>query len=185
MLAGLSAVAPPAPPTAAAVVAARDLAAGTALGPDDVTVVRLARSAFPRGSLTSVAQVTGRALVGAVREGEVLTDVRLAGAGVLSGLPAGFVAVPVRLADGGALRLVQPGDRVDVHAVAVSDHGAAAVAVADLVVDDLLVVDVPAQDTRGMDAGGLIVVAATRATARTLARAAAAARFSISLRSPR
>jgi Flp pilus assembly protein CpaB len=182
---GLSAVAPPAPDTVPVVTASRDLAAGTLLGDGDLRVVRVPRHLAPSAVLAAVGDAVGRALAGAVRRGEALTDVRLAGAGLLSGLPAGHVAVPLRLADAGALGLVQPGDRVDVHAVAVADAGAAAASVADLVVDDLLVVDVPGRADDPLAEGGLLVVAASRETARLLARAAAAARFSIAVRAPR
>jgi Flp pilus assembly protein CpaB len=184
VLAGLSAVAPAAPPTVAVVTAAHDLAAGTLLADGDLAVVRLPGAAVPTAVITSLHDAVGRAVSGAVRRGEVLTDVRLTGAGLLAGLPAGLVAVPLRLADPGALALVQPGDRVDVHAVAVADSTGAAASVADLVVDDLLVVGVPA-GSDPLDDGGLLVVAASRDTARMLARAAAAARFSISVRAPR
>jgi Flp pilus assembly protein CpaB len=185
-LLALEVLAPTPDPTVRAVAAARDLAAGSTLTAGDLVDVRLPRPLRPDGLLARDA-LLGRVLSGAVRRGEALTDARLTGAGTLAGLPRGQVAVPLRVSDAAAAALLRPGDRVDVHAVAVADAGAGAgpgaPAVADLVLPGLVVLAVPpASDGLGEE-GALVVVAATPETARTIARAAVAARFSVAVRS--
>ncbi|MDP9399122.1 MAG: SAF domain-containing protein, partial [Actinomycetota bacterium] len=130
--AGIGALAPAPPPTVPVLAAARDLAAGAPLAPPDLALVRLPPDAVPAGALHDGAAVTGRVLAGAIRRGEPLTDVRLVGASLLAGLGRDLVAAPVRIADAGAVRLLQPGDLVDVLAAETAlptgadDPGAAA-----------------------------------------------------------
>ncbi|HEY2194253.1 MAG TPA: SAF domain-containing protein [Actinomycetospora sp.] len=98
------------------VLARHDLAPGTAVGPDDVGVVPRAPEAVPGGALRAAGDAVGRHLVGPVRAGEVLTDVRLLGpeaarASVGSPDAAG---VPLRLADPAVAALVRAGALVDV-----------------------------------------------------------------------
>ena len=98
------------------VVAHRDLAPGRVLSADDVTVVDNPAATLPAGALREASDVIGRTLAGAVRDGEMLTDVavlgpRLAAAAVGS---ADSRVVPVRLADPGVAELLREGDRVDV-----------------------------------------------------------------------
>ncbi|HVF03813.1 MAG TPA: Flp pilus assembly protein CpaB [Frankiaceae bacterium] len=114
VLASLSALRPPGPPTVHVLAAARDLAAGAALTLDDLRSVALPAGAVPAGALEPGASVLGRLVAGPVRAGEPLTDVRLVGPALLSALAPGAVAVPVRFADGGAVALLRPGDRIDV-----------------------------------------------------------------------
>ncbi|MHC1559529.1 SAF domain-containing protein [Actinomycetospora sp. C-140] len=126
VLAAVLLAAPAAAPAGTPVlVAARDLAAGVALGPGDVTVRLLPDELVPAGALREPGAVTGRQVVGGVRAGETLTDVRLLGA--LAAVAAAGVpdaaGVPVRLADAGVAALLTPGTRVDL--VAAGDqHGA-------------------------------------------------------------
>ncbi len=105
-------LAPDPPPDAPALAAVRDLPAGSTLAPGDVRVVRVPAVLVPPGALRTVR--AGRVLVGAVRAGELLTDVRLVGPGLLRGQGGGVVGAPVRLADAAAAAIVGPGDRVDV-----------------------------------------------------------------------
>ncbi|PVZ14974.1 Flp pilus assembly protein CpaB [Actinomycetospora cinnamomea] len=96
-------------------VAARDLAPGVALGPADVVVRALPGDVVPAGALADPAAVAGRQVVGGVRTGEALTDVRLLGpaaAVAAAGVPDA-AGVPVRLADAGVAALLAPGTRVD------------------------------------------------------------------------
>lgn len=96
-----------------ALVAARDLAPGHALAPDDVARREVPDELLPRGALRDPAALRGRALNSGARSGEVLTDARLAGQ-ELAGDDEGRAAVPVRLADPAVAELLQPGQRVDV-----------------------------------------------------------------------
>ncbi|MEJ2885297.1 SAF domain-containing protein [Actinomycetospora aeridis] len=96
-------------------VAARDLTPGVALGPADVAVRTLPPGLVPAGALGEPAAVAGRQVVGGVRAGEAITDVRLLGtvaAVAAAGVPDA-AGVPVRLADAGVAALLTPGVRVD------------------------------------------------------------------------
>ncbi|MCD2189058.1 SAF domain-containing protein [Actinomycetospora soli] len=98
------------------VVASRDLTPGEAVGPADVAVVGRPPDTVPEGALTAAAAATGGRLVGGVRAGEVLTDVRLVGpdAARASAGAADGAGVPLRLADPAVAALVRPGALVDV-----------------------------------------------------------------------
>lgn len=83
------------------VVATRDLAPGTVVEADQVTVRGLPPQVVPDGAARSPAAVVGRTLAAPVRRGEPLTDVRLTGSELIhavSGNPES-VSVPLRLAD--------------------------------------------------------------------------------------
>ncbi|GAA4775183.1 SAF domain-containing protein [Actinomycetospora chlora] len=117
------------PPGTPVLVAVRDLAPGTALGPADVAVRPVPDELVPAGALAEPAAVAGRQVVGGVRAGEALTDVRLLGpaaAVAAAGVPDA-AGVPVRLADAGVAVLLTPGTRVDlVAAGSPADAGATA-----------------------------------------------------------
>jgi len=95
-----------------ALVAARDLAPGHLLAPEDVVARQVPDVVLPRGTLRDPAALRGRALSSGARSGELLTDARLAGQ-ELAGGGDGRAAVPVRLADPAVAELLQPGQRVD------------------------------------------------------------------------
>ncbi|MBO3086597.1 flagellar biosynthesis protein FlgA [Cellulomonas sp. zg-ZUI188] len=108
----VQALRPPDPPTAAVVVAARDIAAGTDLTGADVRVARLPTAVAPRGAVTDPGDVVGSS-----------TAVPLAtGIPVLPGLlvadevhgPPGTVVATVRFADPAVAGLLSAGMRVDV-----------------------------------------------------------------------
>ncbi|WP_330305178.1 MULTISPECIES: hypothetical protein [unclassified Streptomyces] len=82
------------------------------------------------------------------------------------------VAAPVRISDGATVRLLRPGDRVDV--VAADSGGEARVVAAGARVTD--VPDVSATET-----GALVVLAVPRATAARLAGASATSRLAVTL----
>lgn len=174
VLSALPALAPGGGPAMQVVAAARDLFPGRPLVADDLTLVPLPQALAPEGALTAVADVVGRVAAGAVRRGEPLTDVRLLGAGMLQA--KGLVAVPVRLADAASAALLHAGDHVDVLAATTDRTSATAVTVAA----GVRVLAVPAvEDPTGE--GGLVVVAATPATAARLAAAAVGTRLSVTL----
>jgi Flp pilus assembly protein CpaB len=128
---GLLAAPGVAPAGTRVLVAARDLAPGVALAPTDVVVRTLPAEAVPGGALADPAGVTGRQVVGGVRAGEALTDVRLLGpaaAVAAAGVPDA-AGVPVRLADAGVAALLAPGARVDL--VGAGAPGSAGVTVPD------------------------------------------------------
>jgi len=122
VLGGLSLVHPGSARGAPTVLAAHDLPSGAALSAADVRLADLPDEARPTGVLSTFDAVDGRLLVGAVRAGEPLTDVRLATVAA-PGVP-GTATVPVRLADEAVAELLQPGQRVDV--VAAPEQGAPA-----------------------------------------------------------
>ena len=169
--AGITAVAPAPPETVGVLTAARDLAAGTVLGPADLVLAALPTGLVPAGALTDAAAVAGRLAAGPVRQGEPLTDVRLLGAGLLP--PGEDVAAPLRLADPATAALVQAGDVVDV--LSAAPEGSAA---AEVVARRLRVLSVPPLDTAGGE-GALVVVAAGPSTAARLAAAAVTGRLSV------
>ncbi|MFD0902932.1 SAF domain-containing protein [Actinomadura sediminis] len=103
---------PDPPPTVRVLTAARDLPAGATLTPSDVRPVPFPADAVPSGAVR--ADAAGRILAGPMRRGEPLTDVRVVGDRLLRGHGPGKVATPVRIADADTVRLVRPGDRVDV-----------------------------------------------------------------------
>lgn len=133
VVAGVQAAAPPPPPTVAVTVAARDLGAGTVVGPGDVTSLRLPPEAVPDGP---VRDPVGRTLAGGVRRGTPVTDAALVGASLVAAHP-GAVALPVRLPDSAMVGLLHVGDRVDL--VAADPQGGPAATV----VDGALVLAIP------------------------------------------
>lgn len=192
----------PAPrPRRAVLVATHDLAGGHRLHGADLAVRRLPAAAVPAGALRSGAK--GRVLAGAVRRGEPLTDARLLGPGLLTGYPAGTVAAPVRIADAGSVRLVRPGEHIDLLAAATTapdagavsgkpprsggtapgarDPGARDPGALDLVAADVPVLAVPRVSGDPRD-GALVVVAVDADQARRLARSAVTARLSVTIR---
>ncbi len=181
----LHTLAPPPPAGIPVLVAAHDVAAGAVLRVGDVRRVDRPAGTVPTGTLTDAAVAVGATVSGAVRRGEVLTDVRLTGPSSLRGLGPGLVAVPVRLADSAAAALLRPGDVVDVLAAG-ADTGTQDVA-ARLVAAAVrvLVVPRPARSAIGLGSGdGALVVLATSApTAARLAAAAVVARLSVVVRS--
>jgi Flp pilus assembly protein CpaB len=175
VLLALPALAPSTGPVVTVVAAARDLAPGSRLTHADLTTVSLPRRVAPDGALHDADALLGRSVTGAIRRGEALTDVRLLGAGLVQA--TGLVAAPVRVADAAAAALLHEGDHVDVLAAPTSSDAAATSAVT--VAHGLQVLAVP---ETGSDAdGGLVVLAATPATAARLAAAAVGARLSVTV----
>lgn len=158
--AGLRSVAPAAPTTVGLTVAAHDLAAGAVLSADDLATTAVPPGAVPDGAL---AEPVGGLLATGVRRGEPITDARLVGPSLTTAHPD-LVALPVRLPDAAMAALLEPGDRVDLYAVAAGDGpGAGPSAGAARVAADVLVLAVPPQKeaatsvTAGL-AGRLIIV---------------------------
>ncbi len=178
--AGVSALAPAGPATAAVLTATRDLPWGTRLAESDLRSVALPVSAVPDGAVTDAAATRGRLLAGPVRRGEPITDVRLVGPALLDGWvdgDEGLVATPVRVADAESAALLQAGDAVDV--LAAEENSDAAV-----VASGVRVLSVPRPGEGGaamLADGALIVLATTPEVAAHLARAALTSRLSVTL----
>lgn len=185
---GLEAMEPAAPPHVRVLAADTDLTGGATLSTDDVRVTALPSAAVPAGVLSAGTDVTGRVLAAPVRAGEPLTDVRLVGPALVEGYGTGLVAAPVRIADPAAVRLLRPGDVVDVLAASVA-LGAPASATtsrtvpAETVASAVPVVAVPEPGEDGLLAeGALVVLATTPAVAEDLAGAAVTSRLSLVVR---
>ena len=169
-------------PVVPVVVASGDLPAGAVLSPDDVEVASWPPRMVPAGTVRSPAELTGRALAGAVRAGEPVTDVRLVGPGLTASLPAGQVAAPVRLADLAVAELVRAGDRVDVLATAPDAADAQVVVSGALVLAPSAVPDGGSADPASPT--GLLLLAVAADTAARLAAAAASDTLSVTLAPP-
>jgi Flp pilus assembly protein CpaB len=175
VLVGLQAAAPSPTPTHRVVTAARDLPAGTVVGPGDLAPARFLPGSVPAGALTRPQHALGRTTTGPVRRGEPLTDVRLVGGSLLDGYP-GRLAVPVRIADPGAVGLLRVGDRVDVLA---ADPQARTEAV--VVATGAPVIALPRAREGTLASGGLVVLAVSAETARGLATAAVSGYLSVAI----
>ncbi|MER5359238.1 hypothetical protein [Streptomyces sp. NPDC002785] len=90
--------------------------------------------------------------------------------------PVPLVSAPVRIADAGTVRLLRPGDRVDV--IAAEGTGADARVLAK----GARVADVPQATAEGLaENGALIVLSVPRGTAASLAGAGISARLAVTL----
>jgi len=148
-------------------VAAHDLAPGSVLGAADLTVAAFRPASVPQGTVGLPAAV-GHRLVGPVRAGEPLTDVRLLDDALLARYP-GATAVPVRLGDADAAALLRVGDRVTLLA---ADPQASGPAVAVAEAAPVLALPRPRREHAGLTGGALVVLALDAGTARVVAGAA-------------
>lgn len=163
--AGLRVVAAPPPATVSVLVAARDLPAGTQLGPSDLFTAEFAPGSAPDDLVT---QPHGQTLAAPLRRGEPVTDVRLIGPQLTEGL-TDLTATPVRLPDAGMVDLLRVGDRVDL--VAADPRGTGA----ETVARDVPVLAIPSEaggpGTAGLP-GRLVVVGVEQHAVDSLAAAA-------------
>ncbi|PXX68511.1 Flp pilus assembly protein CpaB [Nocardia tenerifensis] len=98
------------------VVAGRDLAPGHILEADDLRAAPREASALPDGVVRDPSTLLGATLTGAMRGGEIFTDLRVVGsrlAAVASGARDARI-VPIRPADTAVAEILRAGDRVDV-----------------------------------------------------------------------
>lgn len=111
------------PPSRPVTVAARDLAPGTPLTADDLTVRQVPAALVPAtGPPLAPADLEGRRLAVAVPEGLVLAAELLVDESAAP--PDGTVVVPVRFADAGVASVLRAGTRVDVVASPLVDGAA-------------------------------------------------------------
>lgn len=154
------------------VVAARDLAPGARLTPEDIRLENRRASELPEGAQTDVHPVVGATLVGPTRRGEIVTDVRLLGPRLAeSAVGPDARIVPVPLADATVADVIRAGDVVDIVA---APQSADADTDARLIATDAVVVLVSAEGG-GLSAsrgGRVVLVALPAAAARAVAGAA-------------
>lgn len=177
LFAVLSALAPPKPETAAALVANRALTAGSLIAEGDLRVIDMPADLIPEGALAQPSEVVGRTLTAALTEGSVLTTAStLSGREGVAGPDERLV--PFRVPDATTAALLQVGDRISV--VGATVDGTAV----DLATG-VRVAALPAAASSGGLAGGesgaLVVVAADVQTAATLAAASTQMRMAIVL----
>jgi pilus assembly protein CpaB len=156
------------------VVAAADVAAGSALRAADLSVRRWPAELVPAGALRDTSAADGRVLVGAARAGEPLTDARLAGPAAALGAPRGAAAVPIRLADAGVAALLVAGSSVDVVTVGANTAEPVVLAAAAAVLA-VLPPDPPSS-------GRLVLVAMPAETAAQVAAASLTEQVAVTLR---
>ncbi|NDL58313.1 Flp pilus assembly protein CpaB [Phytoactinopolyspora mesophila] len=169
----------PAPPDGVdVVVAAEDIAGGTTLAAEHLTITSYPSDALPEGRLET-GDVLGGVLAGPARAGEPITDRRLIGPSLLEGWGEDLVAAPVRVADSGAAALIRSGDRIDLLAAAMDGMGSAQVVAADVPV-----LTVATHDGAPLAEGTLLVVGATPDQAAELAHAGVSARISFTIGGP-
>ena len=182
--AAVSGLAPPDAERSTVVLAARDLAAGSVLGPGSLKSASIPSEAVVPGSYSGPGPVVGRRLATPLLQGSPVTEVSLAGSGLLAGTAPGTVAVPLRPADPSVLALLDPGQLVTVVSAA-EGTGWSASAETDAGPDgktEVLATSVPVLWVSGAAAGGslgpdrgggegLVVVAADRNQASRLAAA--------------
>lgn len=163
----LEASAAPAAPTVPVLVAAHDLAPGTMLTDADLTTGSFRPGSVPQGTV-GLRDALGRRVLGPVRAGEPVTDVRLLDTALLARYP-GASAVPVRLGDADAAALLRVGDRVTVLA---ADPQASGPAVAVAEGAPVLALPRSRGDRPELTGGALVVLALDPGTARVVAGAA-------------
>jgi Flp pilus assembly protein CpaB len=165
-------------PVVDAVVAARDMAAGTVIGPDDVRTVQLPSVYLPPQAVTSTTAAIGKVSGGSVLTGEVLVDARLGTSRFAVTVEPGTVAVTVAFAsvpDG-----VTPADRVDAYATF-----AGARPYTTLVGEDLRILAIGEPDVSVGETGAVpITLDVDAETARQLLQAAAVGTLGLAVRAP-
>ena len=154
----------------------RQLPGGTVLSAADLQLRSVAAADAPRGARDGVDELVGRTLAAPAAEGQIVTDLALVAA--RSAVAAGHVVAPLRLADPGLVRLLRPGDLVDVIGADEQTSRASVVAPA------VRVVTVPAVDQAAApeSSGGLVLVEVSPTAATALAQAAAAGSLSVTWR---
>jgi pilus assembly protein CpaB len=106
-------------PTRTAVVASRDLPAGSIVRGEDVKTVNWPGTVVPQGFATEIGEVVGRGLITELRENEPVLSWKLAdreaGGGLSITIPEGMRGVAVKVDEVvGVAGFVLPGTRVDV-----------------------------------------------------------------------
>lgn len=90
-----------------------------------------------------------------------------------------LVSAPVRIADAATVRLLRPGDRVDV--IAAPDSSVSGGGTARVVAAGARVAEVPRAGETPLDGGALVVLSVPRSTATALAGAGVTSRLAVTL----
>lgn len=110
-----SALAPPSPdPGPLILVAGADLPVGTKLTAASVQAVHVPEDLVPSGALTGPGQAEGLSTTAPLREGEILTDLRVSPQGPLEGLDEDLVLAHLPLSVPDLASTLRPGLRVDI-----------------------------------------------------------------------
>jgi pilus assembly protein CpaB len=147
------------------VVAARDVALGSTVTADDLSIERRPETQRPTGALADPGAAVGQVVAGPVLVGEIVTPARFRGTGQLTGLAPGLVAVSLPLTDPVLLTTLRPADTVSVLA---AGSGQPLATVARVLATDLPSTGVLAAGGAGP---GHLVIAVTADEARNLAMA--------------
>jgi len=128
--------------TTKVVVAARDLAAGSMLGPNDVKTVNWPSNGLPEGIAENEEALVGRGLIRAVDTNEPILKSKLAEPGAGGGLsvtiPEGMRGLSVRVDEViGVAGFVLPGTRVDVILVITPPGGGAGGPISRVILQDV------------------------------------------------
>ena len=168
------------PDEASVLVAARDMAPGATVAAADLAVRAWPAGLVPGGALHAAQDADGRVLAGAVRAGEVLTDLRLVGPQLVvrAGGPDA-AAVPLRPADPAVAALLVPGSVVDV--VAAGDAPGAGRVVASRATVLSVLAAAPGGPGRRTE-GPLVLVALPQDVATEVAAASLAGELAVTLR---
>lgn len=163
-------------------VASHDLAAGDVLAAEDTAPRDVPVDQVPDGALRDPTAVQGRALSGASRKGEPITDVRVVepdvtAQGAAPAVDDEHAVVPVRVADPAVADFLHHGQRVDLVATSASSDSEAADVVAERVP---VVADHPSGEREGR--GRLILVGVPSGQAATVAAASTAEPLAVTLR---
>ncbi|MFI5780573.1 SAF domain-containing protein [Nocardia sp. NPDC051570] len=148
------------------VIATRDLAPGRIVSAEDLRRVARPAGLLPEGSVREMSALLGATVSGAVRAGEILTDLRVVGAR-LAQVAAGVVdarIVPIRLADNAVADILRVGDRVDVVAAERTDTDPTRAGPPRTLATDAAVVLVTTADRRSGPSGERIVLIALDST---------------------
>ncbi len=172
------------------VVAARSLEPGTVLTKADLKVSTWSGPQAPKDTVATPGQVEGWTVLQAIGENEPLIRTRLAtnqsGTGAALAIPSGMRAVSILTPDSpGVLRLLRPGNKVDVQVIRSRGGPRSGDAEIRTVLQDVEVLAVPdPKEARQGNAGAVLTVLAKPSEAELLSLADASARVRVVLRNP-
>ena len=173
------------------VVAARSLEPGTVLTKADLKVSTWSGPEAPKDTVATPGQVEGWTVLQSIGENEPLIRTRLAtnqsgGGGAALAIPSGMRAVSIQTPDSpGVLRLLRPGNKVDVQVIRGKGGPRSGDADIRTVLQDVEILAVPdPKDARQGNAGSVLTVLAKPSEAELLSLADASARVRVVLRNP-
>jgi Flp pilus assembly protein CpaB len=143
---------PPPAPSVVLIVARHDLSAGSRLQARDIIEVRYPRALAPAQALETGGDAVGRFATSGIARGTPLTALSLSGGAAWYGLAPQRAAVPARLQDGAVVDLLRPGQHVRLTAVDPRTPTEA-----EVLVDDAIVLAVPAPERTTTTNGRLVV----------------------------